>query len=109
MKQRPCDLNQKLKRLQASRDSLTLNSRKKALVNKNLQDRNVELTENRNHWKARSKELVHQKEELEQQLQAAKEGNRARTDTCNAERERANKLQAEIESIWEKKITSLKI
>lgn len=103
MKQRSCDLNQKLKRLQVSRDTLKLNSRKKALVNKKLQDRNVELTENRDHWKARSKELFHQKDELEQQLQAAKEGKECERMRANAERERADKLQTEIESIWKKK------
>ena len=103
MKQRPCDLNQQLKRSQASRDGLKLNNRKKALVNKKLQDRNVELTENRDHWKTRSKELVHQKDELEQQLQAAKEEIERERLRVNTERARADQLQAEIDSIWKKK------
>lgn len=102
-KERPCDQNQKIKRLQKSRDALKLNNREKTQHNKKLRDRNVEITESRDQWKARNKELNRQKEELEQQMQAAKEEIERERMRADEERNRANKLQAEIETVWKKK------
>jgi hypothetical protein len=102
-KERPGELNQKIKRLKISRDELKLNNREKAQQNKKLRDRNVEITENRDLWKARSKELDLQKEDLEQQIQAAKEETERERMRANEERRRADKLQADIESILKKK------
>ncbi len=102
-KERLCELNQKIKRLRTSRDDLKLNNREKTLCNKKLRDRNVEITENRDQWKARSKELDRQKEEMEQQIQATKEELERERMRADKERERADKLQAEIETVWKKK------
>ena len=102
-KERPCELNQKIKRLKTSRDELKLNNRDKAQRNKKLRDRNVEVTENRDQWKARSKELNRQKEDLERQIQAAKEEAERERMRADEERKRADGLQAEIEAIWKKK------
>lgn len=96
MKERPCDLNQKNKRLRDSRDTLKLKNREKSQDNKRLRDRNVEITENRDLWKTRSKEL-------ERQLHAAKEETELERIRVKEERERADRLQAELETIWKKK------
>jgi len=116
-KERPCELNQKLKRLRTSRDALKQNNHKKNLLNKALRDRNVEITDSRDQWKTRSQELNCQKEELTQQIQvvqmelqnaqkkikaATEETERARM-RVDEERERANRLQAELEIIRGKK------
>jgi hypothetical protein len=71
-------------------------NRKKAAMNKELKDRNVELTESRDQWKVRSKEL-------DRQLQAAQEEIKIEWMRANKEYERANKLQTEIEIVWGKK------
>lgn len=96
MKERPCDLNQKNKRLQDSRDTLKLKNREKSQDNKKLRDRNAEITENRDVWKARSKEFEHQ-------LYTARKETELERIRLNEERERADRLQAELESIWKKK------
>jgi hypothetical protein len=103
MKERPCDLNQKNKRLQKSRDTLKLKNREKYLDNKKLRDRNVEITENRDEWKAYSKELASQKEGLEQQLHVSREEIERERIRTKEERERADQLQAELETILKKK------
>ena len=102
-KARPCDLNQKIKRLQSSRDKLKINNFEKLKKNKKLRDRNVEITESRNQWKKRSKDLCRQKEDLEQQLRSAKEEAEQERIRATQECERANKLQSDIEEIWKKK------
>lgn len=86
---RPGDLRQQVNRVRHSRDNLKNINREKAAVNKQLRDRNAELTENRDQWKARSKEL-------NRQLQAAQE-------EIKLERMKADKLQVEIEAAWGKK------
>ena len=70
----------------------------------------VEITESRDQWKARHKELClffRQKEDLEEQIQSLVrmkiQRERMRADE---ERERAKKLQAEIDIIWKKKWTN---
>ena len=95
-KERPGELNQKIKRLQGSRDGLKLNNREKAKQNKILRDRNAEIAESRDQWKNRSKELIRHKEDLEQQIEAFKE-------EAKRERMRAEQLQTEIQTIWKKK------
>ena len=95
-KARPGDLRQQLKRVRNSRDNLKNINREKATVNKKLRDRNVEITENRNQWKARSKEL-------DRQLQAIQEEAELERIRADKERERADRLQAEMDAIREKK------
>lgn len=95
-KARPGELNQKIKRLQESRDGLKCRNYEKSLRNKALRDRTVEITENRDQWKARSKEL-------DRQLQAAMEEIERERIRADEERERADKLQNEIETVWGKK------
>lgn len=65
-------------------------------MNKKLRDRSVELAENRDQWKARSKEL-------DRQLQVVQEEAECERMRADKERERADKLQAEIETVWGKK------
>lgn len=96
MKERPCDLNQKNKRLQDSRDALKLKNREKSHDNKKFRDRNAEITENRDAWKARSKEF-------ERQLHTARKETEIERIRLNEERERADRLQLELEIIWKKK------
>jgi hypothetical protein len=102
-KDRPTELNKKIKRLKASRDGLKVNNREKNLINQKLRDRNVEITESRDQWKARHKEISRQKEELEEQVQAAQEEIECERIRADRERERADKLQAEVETVWGKK------
>lgn len=102
-KERPGELKQKIKRLKTSRDDLKLHNREKAQQNKKLRDRTVEITESRDQWKARSKELDRHKRDLEQEIQAAKEEAERERMRADAERRRADKLQADIESILKKK------
>jgi hypothetical protein len=93
---RPGDLRQQVNRVRRSRDNLKNSNREKAALNNALGKRNAELAENRDQWKARSKEL-------DRQLQAAQEETELERMRADKERERANKLQAEIEIVWEKK------
>jgi hypothetical protein len=102
-KNRPTELNKKIKRLRESRDGLKLNNRGKNLINQKLRDRNVEITESRDLWKSRHKELGRQKEELQLQVQTAREEAERERIRADEERERADKLQAEIETVWGKK------
>jgi hypothetical protein len=102
-KERPTELNKKLKRLRESRDNLKLNNREKNLINQKLRDRNVEITESRDQWKMRSKELIQQKKDLEQQVLIAQREIEQERMKADLERERANKLQAEIEEVLKKK------
>lgn len=95
-KARPGDLRQQMNRVRDSRDNLKSINREKAAMNKKLRDRNVELAENRDQWKARSKEL-------DRQLQAVQEETERERMRADKERERADKLQAEIEMVWGKK------
>jgi hypothetical protein len=103
MKERPTELNKKLKRLRKSRDSLKLNNREKNLINQKLRDRNVEITESRDQWKMRSKELIEQTKDLEQQVLIAQQEIEQERMKAERERERADKLQAEIEAVLKKK------
>ncbi|MGH7250213.1 MAG: hypothetical protein ACREGC_04510 [Minisyncoccia bacterium] len=95
-KARPGDLRLQMNRVRASRDNLKIHNREKSAINKKIKDRNVELTENRDHWKARSKEL-------DRQVQTAQEEVERERIRADKERERADKLQAEIEAMWKKK------
>jgi hypothetical protein len=106
-KERPTELNKKIKRLKESRDGLKLNNREKSLMNQTLQHRNVELTESRDLWRDHNKELrkelARQREDLEQQVQSAQEKAERERMRADQERERADKLQVEIEAIRGKK------
>lgn len=93
---RPGDLRQEMKRVRHSRDNLKNINREKGAKNKKLRDRNAELVENRDQWKARSKELG-------RQLQTAREETEFERMRADKERERADKLQTEIEIVWGKK------
>ena len=93
---RPGDLRQEMKRVRFSRDNLKNINREKTATNKKLRDRNVELVENRDQWKLRSKEL-------DRQLQAALEETEFERKRADKERERADKIQTEIEIMIEKK------
>lgn len=116
--ERPCDLNKKLKRLSDSRENAKENIRNKAKQNKALRDRNVEISENRDQWRARSKEL---QQELKQQaktfcerlkrqekehaklLQNAMEKADMERNRAEDERKRADELQAALEEALKKK------
>lgn len=102
-KDRPAELNKKIKRLKTSRDGLKCNNREKNLINQKLRDRNVEIAESRDLWKARHKEVNCQKEELERQIQVAQQEIEHERLRADEERKRADKLQAEIGAVWEKK------
>lgn len=110
LKERPYELNQKLKRVQASRDDLKTTNREKTLQNKKLRDRNVEITQSRDMWKSRNKELEkaleNQKEDLARQIEAANKAIEEEKRRTEKERERADLLQVEIEDI--KKIKTLR-
>ena len=95
-KDRPGELRQQMKRIRNSRDNLKNINRGKATMNKKLRDRGVELAENRDQWKARSKEL-------ERQVQTAQEETALERMRADKERERADQLQTEIETVWKKK------
>jgi hypothetical protein len=106
-KERPTELHKKIKRLKESRDGLKLNIREKSLATQRLRDRNAEITESRDLWKAHNKELskefARQRKDLKQQAQAAREEAKRERMRAEQERERADRLQIEIEAIWEKK------
>ena len=93
---RPGDLRQDLNRMRLSRDNLKNINREKAAKNKKLRDRNAEIAESRDQWKARSKELGGQ-------LQTAREEAEFERMRADKECERADKLQAEIEVVRGKK------
>lgn len=95
-KERPGELRQQINRMRNSRDNLKNINREKALINRKIRDRNVELTEGRNQWRVRSTEIACQLREAQEEA----ERQRIRADK---EHERANKLQAEIETVLEKK------
>ena len=95
-KARPGHLRQQMVRVRNSRDNLKSINREKAVTNKKLRDRNVELAESRDQWKVRSKEL-------DRQLQAAQEETESERMRADKERERADKFQIEIEAVWGKK------
>lgn len=106
-KERPTELNKKIKRLRTSRDGLKLKNREKNLINQKLRDRNVEITKSRDLWKKRNKELRKEfdceKEELERRAQTALDELEHECIRADKERERADKLQNEIEAVWGKK------
>jgi chromosome segregation ATPase len=116
-KERPGELNQKIKRLRTSRDLLKDKNYEKSQQNKKNCDRIAEITDSRDHWKARSKELDRQKEELGQQIQdaqkelqaaqekiqAAKEETELERTRADEVRKRADTLQSEIEAMLKKK------
>ena len=106
LKERPGDLNSKLKRMQSSRDNLKENNREKTLQNKKLRDRNIEITESRDMWRSRSqelkKELESKQEEFAVQIHAANKVIEEEKKRVEKERERADQLLAEIEVIKKK-------
>jgi len=106
-KERPTELHKKIKRLKASRDGLKLNIREKSLTTQKLRDRNAEIIESRDlqreHNKELRKEFDRQKEDLEQQVQAARKEMERERMRADRECERANKLQIEVEAVWGKK------
>jgi hypothetical protein len=106
-KQRPTELNKKIKRLRSSRDNLKDLNRKKTLYNKKLRDRSVEIMVSRDRWKRQyqeqSKEHQLVQEELKGKLDASQAELALERTRANAERERAEKLEAEIEKIRGKK------
>jgi DNA repair exonuclease SbcCD ATPase subunit len=106
LKERPYELNQKLKRVQASRDDLKSNNREKSLQNKKLRDRNAEITQSRDMWKSRNKELEkaleRHKEDLILQIETTNKAIEEERKRTEKERERADFLQAEIEDIKKK-------
>jgi gas vesicle protein len=95
-KARPGELRQQINRVRDSRDNLKSINREKAVTNKKLRDRSVELAESREQWKARSKEL-------DRNLQAAQEEIGRERMRADKECERADTLQSEIEAVWGKK------
>lgn len=103
IKEEPWKLSQKIRHLRTSRDELKINNREKTQQNKKLRDRNVEIIESRDRWKARHEELHHQNEDLEQQIQVAKEEIERERIRADEERKRADTLQAEIDFILKKK------
>lgn len=61
-------LRKRMTRIENSRDSVKAKSREKAKVIKAQQDRERELKENRDHWKAKCKEQENKNEELSKAL-----------------------------------------
>ncbi len=106
LKERPYELNQKLKRMQASRDTLKVRNREKVLQNKILRDRNVEIIESRDMWKSCTRDLEklleQHKKELTAQLESANKEIEETKKQVEKERERANLLRSEIEEIKKK-------
>ena len=102
-KERPTELNKKIKRLQESRDNLKINNREKHLINQKLRDRNIEITESRDQWKIRHKEINQRNIEIEKQLQEAQDDIERERIRAERECERADNLRAEIETILKKK------
>lgn len=95
-KERPCDIRQQMNRIRASRDNLKNLNKEKALISKKLRIRNAELIENRDQWKARTKEL-------DRQLRLAQEEIKQERSRADRENKRAENLQNEIEKVWGKK------
>ena len=66
-----------------------------------MRDRNAEISESRDLWKARRKKITKESEDhvlqLEQQIQAAKMDAEAERKRADEEHKRANKLQSEID------------
>jgi hypothetical protein len=106
LQERPFELNQKLRRIQASRDNLKANNREKVSENKALRDRNKELTESRDLWRSKNKDLTkmfaNQKEDLTSQIEVANKAAEIEKKRAEKERERADFLQSEIEAIKKK-------
>lgn len=102
-KERPSDIKRKITRLQDSRDGLKENNRKKNLLNKKLRDRNVEIEECRDLWKKQSKELKIRQGALEEKLLAVQKETERERMRADSERDRADKLQLEVENIRGKK------
>jgi hypothetical protein len=106
-KERPTELNKKIKRLRESRDSLKCNNREKNLLNQKLRDGKAVVAASRDRWKRCSKELRKennlQKAEFEKQLAGAQEEVLRERMRADREQARAEQLQCEITSIREKK------
>jgi hypothetical protein len=106
-KERPTELNKKIKRLRSSRDKLKDRSREKTLDNKKLRDRNVEIETSRDFWKKQCKDLCKEHltkhEALMEELKASQDKLEQERMQVSFERERAKKLEEEIEKIREKK------
>ena len=102
----PRELNRKLKRMRDSRDNLKAGSREKMLQNKKLRDRNVEIAQSRDMWRARTqaleKALEEQQEELKRQLRAAQRATEEEKMRADMERKRADLLQATLEDVKKK-------
>ncbi len=106
-KQRPTELNKKIKQLRSSRDNLKDLNRQKTLHNKKLRDRSVEITASRDYWKEQCKEECREHElvkgELREKLNASQAELESERTRANMERERAERLEKEIEKIRGKK------
>lgn len=95
-KDRPGDLRREMNRVRQSRATLRKRNLEKTAMNKKLRDRNVELAERGDRWRAQSYDQERQLKEIREELERERE-------RANQERERADKLQVEIETIWGKK------
>jgi hypothetical protein len=82
-------------------------NRQKTLHNKKLRDRSVEITASRDYWKKQYAEECRERElaqgELLEKLNASQADLGLERIRANLERERAEKLEKEIERIREKK------
>lgn len=102
-RQRPTELNKKIKQLRSSRDNLKDHNRQKSLYNKRLRDRNVEITTSRDHWKMQCSEHELVQKELRDELKASQAELEQERTRANLECERVKKLESEIEKIRGKK------
>lgn len=106
-KQRPTELNKKIKRLKSSRDNLKDLNREKTLYNKKLRDRNVEITASRDYWRkhceAECREHERVQNEFREKLNTSQAELELERTRANLERDRAEELEKEIERIRGKK------
>lgn len=103
---KPGELNQQLRRMKKSRDDLKEANRQKAQEIKALRDRNVEIKESRNMWKARCQEIQKsieiQKEELKQELDAVHLAIEEERSLKEKESDCLSALHAELEELKKK-------
>jgi chromosome segregation ATPase len=86
-KDRPGDLRREMNRVRQSRATLRKRNLEKTAMNKKLRDRNVELAERGDRWRAQSYDQERQLKEIREELERERE-------RANQERERADKLQS---------------
>jgi gas vesicle protein len=106
LKERPYELNQKIRRIRTSRDNLKESNQQKMLQNKKLRDRNTEIAQSRDMWKSRSKELekalADRNESLSAQIETAHQAMEDAKKRADREHERANLLEVELEEVKKK-------